>query len=1026
MVMCSYSLPFVFVCGSCCVSRSVCVCASMRMRVCACGEACMCVAVAKLLGKILKELGLRSNPADPTDTFIHTTGEKLARIGAQKAQDEIQKAVGGVLFIDEAYGLEPGKNADAAAVALQLLDAAEEERERLTIILAGYKQDIETKLFDFNDGFNRRFNYKLAFEDYTEGELAAIFERLCAESKWPPSDPFVVTVAARRAARGGGNKGFGNAGAVRNLFETAYRRALARDRNAQTLTVVDILGPAPDRSHVPDLGLALDELDKMIGLESVKRQVGQLVQAATTNYDREIRGEKPYPIPPLNRVFLGNPGTGKTTLAKLYGRILKGIGFLTNDQWELKLPSDFVGSHVGESRKKTAALLNRCEGKILIIDEAYGLASSTYGLEAIDEIVSKVHGAPGEDIAVVMIGYEKQMKKMFRDCNPGLASRFSLDAPFIFEDFSDRELEDVVQQDVRGADLTFESPEVRRMVVKALAAERLRPHFGNARAAVALTARAKERLVSRDATFKALTLDDFGLEKTPGDWRRALMGLSKVGHIEAQLTTLKAVLEQCDNDGSDRSEHLKSYTFLGNPGTGKSTVAAVFAQMLTDIGMLASNKVVRCNGLDLQGSHVGQTKDKVNELMDEAMGGVLFIDEAYTLGGGADRTVFAQEAMDQLVGKMTEEEHLNRTVVILAGYREPMERMMASANEGAKSRFTGRIEFPDWDAADCEVAIRARCERERITLLDAASQRLRLELEEIKSRPGWSNARDCGTMYKFMYESRALRRTTAAEAEPSFVADDVEKAAAQLRAQRPFGQTGDAPRPLFYFGSPAPQPSGAHHAAFAALTGDRTSASRPHQQAKIEEIFEEAEALPGAAEACGCTRPMELEDVQLITEAIDPDESVYAALLHACVEAGYDSSHEKRQQLIGILEAVESGDPFPGDIMERVLEKTNLTALKATKMLRPQVHMLLEGMRHAVQAEDARLAELRRLEEEERLATEEAERQRITEEIRRKQEEQRRVQQRLAGKCPMGYSWHVYGSGWRCAGGSHFVSNMDL
>ena len=168
--------------------------------------------------------------------------------------------------------------------------------------------------------------------------------------------------------------------------------------------------------------------------------------------------------------------------------------------------------------------------------------------------------------------------------------------------------------------------------------------------------------------------------------------------------------------------------------------------------------------------------------------------------------------------------------------------------------------------------------------------------------------------------------------------------------------------------------------------------------------------------------------VELIAQETDPDKFVYAALLHACVEAGYDSSHEKRQQLIGILEAVESGDPFPGDIMERVLEKTKLTVPKATKMLRPQVHKLLEGMRHAVQAEDGRLAELRRLEEEQRLATEEAERQRLAEEIRRKQEEQRRVQQRLAagGKCPMGYSWHVYGSGWRCAGGSHFVSNMDL
>jgi Zn-dependent M32 family carboxypeptidase len=144
------------------------------------------------------------------------------------------------------------------------------------------------------------------------------------------------------------------------------------------------------------------------------------------------------------------------------------------------------------------------------------------------------------------------------------------------------------------------------------------------------------------------------------------------------------------------------------------------------------------------------------------------------------------------------------------------------------------------------------------------------------------------------------------------------------------------------------------------------------------------------------------------------------------VEAGYDSTHVKRQQLIGILEAVESGDAFPGDIMELVIAKTKLTVPKATKMLRPQVSKLLEGMRHAVKAEEERLAELRKLEEERLHAEDEAERQRIAKEIRRKQEEQTRIQQRLAGKCPMGYSWHAYGSGWRCAGGSHYVSNLDV
>ena len=421
--------------------------------------------VAKLLGRLLKELGVCS-----IDTFVETTGEKLARMGADKVAQEIDKAMGGVFFIDEAYALEPQQNSDGRAAAMQLLDVAEARRTELTIILAGYKDDIEKKLFDFNDGFGRSFNQQITFEDYTEKELADIFRQMCTKMKWPPGSEDVVNVAARRVARGRGRKAFGNAGAVRVLFEAAYRRALDRDANATTLEIIDVIGPPPDRDHVPALGAALDELDEMIGIEKVKQSVQQIVTLARTNYDRELRGEAPYAVP-LNRVFLGNPGTGKTTVAKLYGRILKAAGLLSDGKSELKQPSDFVGSTVGETPKRTSALLQRCTGKVLIIDEAYALHNSSYGLEAIDTLVGLVHGAPGEDIAVVMIGYEKQMKKMFREVNPGLQRRFGLDDAFRFEDFSDKELDLIVLTEAEKNDLRV-SRDVRKKVLKALAAER--------------------------------------------------------------------------------------------------------------------------------------------------------------------------------------------------------------------------------------------------------------------------------------------------------------------------------------------------------------------------------------------------------------------------------------------------------------------------------------------------------------------------------------------------------------------------
>merc|ERR1719369_2752314 len=173
-----------------------------------------------------------------------------------------------------------------------------------------------------------------------------------------------------------------------------------------------------------------------------------------------------------------------------------------------------------------------------------------------------------------------------------------------------------------------------------------------------LMGRAKERLASRNPQSTVLSLEDFGLRTESGDGKNALKGLFKVEHIVKELEELKAVIQQSEKDNKDPTIYLKNYVFLGNPGTGKTTVARAMAEILHDIGILSSPNVKSCSALDLQAPYVGQTKDRVNEAMKEAQGGVLFIDEAYTLGmsqrtGG---TVFAKEAVDQLVQLMTEPE----------------------------------------------------------------------------------------------------------------------------------------------------------------------------------------------------------------------------------------------------------------------------------------------------------------------------------------------------------------------------------
>jgi len=110
--------------------------------------------------------------------------------------------------------------------------------------------------------------------------------------------------------------------------------------------------------------------------------------------------------------------------------------------------------------------------------------------------------------------------------------------------------------------------------------------------------------------------------------------------------------------------YLNNYVFVGDPGTGKTTVARAMARMLYALGVLASDSCVEVSAGDLQGSYLGQTKDKVNDVFRKAQGGVLFIDEAYALGG---QSLYQTEAVEQMIALCTAKEHLHKTVVILAG-----------------------------------------------------------------------------------------------------------------------------------------------------------------------------------------------------------------------------------------------------------------------------------------------------------------------------------------------------------------------
>jgi Cdc6-like AAA superfamily ATPase len=503
-------------------------------------------------------------------------------------------------------------------------------------------------------------------------------------------------------------------------------------------------------------------------------------------------------------------------MASIYGKILKSLRLLSKGDVILKTTSDFIGSAVGESQNKTKAILEMAEGCVLVIDEAYGLDDQLYGKQVLDTIVEKVSGKPGEDIAVILIGYDKEIKKMLRDQNPGLARRFDLSYALRFEDFNDQELMEIFTQNMSREEIICPF-NVKRAAIKHLAKKRAMKNFGNAGAVNNLVADSIKKMQTRkkgERDLLQLLLEDKAVDqdKVSNLRRLILKGQSKDSKNRMQpilsivdvvgegspyeddpLEILKT-LEGDPNDddgylaklknigvrvdvrkkqGRDLSGIVQNFIFTGAPGTGKTTVAKKMAKLLYAFGLLATDSVVETSGLGLTGQYVGQTKKAVEEKMEEARGGVLFIDEAYELGSGA----YGAEAMTQLLAMLTMDQYKDgKTVVILAGYKEQIDEML-NRNEGLKSRFDETIHFGDWTPEMCLASVVSALSRGQLEnnglktgdpdeaplfAIDAdAKEVIYKGFDDLSSRvtprPGWANARDSGIMFKKLISAMEKR-----------------------------------------------------------------------------------------------------------------------------------------------------------------------------------------------------------------------------------------------------------------------------
>ncbi|MEZ5015393.1 MAG: AAA family ATPase, partial [Chitinophagales bacterium] len=467
---------------------------------------------------------------------------------------------------------------------------------------------------------------------------------------------------------------------------------------------------------------AKKELDALIGLETVKKEINELTTYLKFLKLRQEKGFDEQNKINLNMVFTGNPGTGKTTVARMLGKIYKSMGLLRRADVTEVGRVDLVAEYIGQTAPKTRAAIDRARGGILFIDEAYALSDrgddgKDFGKEVIEVLIKEMSDGAG-DIAIIFAGYPKEMRD-FLNSNPGLNSR--INQVINFPDYNPDELMAIADYDSGKRSVSISDEAKNLIYMKVVEAYRNRDNkFGNARYVNSIVEEAKQNMALRlmksekpeeltNEDLSTITLGDveeiFGLggnkqielpvdEALLQDAMSELKELTGMANVKNEIEEIVKLVRYYKESGRDIRKSFSLHTvFTGNPGTGKTTVARILVKLYKALGILERGHLVETDREGMVAGYVGQTAIKSDAMIESAMGGGLFIDEAYALSQGGEND-FGREAIETLLKRM--EDHRGQFIVIVAGYPDNMARFLES-NPGLKSRFDKFIQFDDYN-----------------------------------------------------------------------------------------------------------------------------------------------------------------------------------------------------------------------------------------------------------------------------------------------------------------------------------------
>ena len=538
--------------------------------------------------------------------------------------------------------------------------------------------------------------------------------------------------------------------------------------------------PQKVRKSIDDI---LVELNSLIGLNEIKAQIQEHILYIKYINLRKEKGFNENEKLSLHCVFTGNPGTGKTTVVKLLGEIYNSLGLLSKGHVIEVGRSELVAEYIGQTAPKVKEAITNARGGILFIDEAYSLFrdddSKDFGKEVIEVLLKEMSDGKG-DIAIMVAGYPVEMEN-FLNSNPGLKSRFSY--YFHFPDYSPDELIKIIQNKAKTLNLTI-MDDAKAEFEKIITNEyrNRNKSFGNARFAVGLLNEAKinmaRRLMSTPhpeqlsnealSTIEKIDVLEIYTPNTKQEINlnidepllqisiEKLNSLVGLASVKKEINEMVKLVRYYKEIGKTVNKAFSlHYIFTGNPGTGKTTVARILGDIFRALGLLEKGHVIEVDRSEMVAGYVGQTAIKAEKVILSALGGILFIDEAYSLAFNKDGNDFGKEAIEVLLKEM--EDHRNELSVIVAGYPKPMIEFI-NANPGLRSRFDKTLIFEDYSNEELLKIAIDLLKKENLTMSISAKEKLITFIKQIpREKSSFGNAREIRKITGLMIKKQNLR-----------------------------------------------------------------------------------------------------------------------------------------------------------------------------------------------------------------------------------------------------------------------------